>query len=118
MLRLTYSTTVSCSSTGKVKITGSSGALDSAADRPVGEIWDMVSRLGVVVARPAFACDMVRRSRRDSCECGEVQKRKSRSLLTEKMRELRRLRAVSCGMHERSAARMFEYYYLQRWVGE
>ena len=60
---LTYSTIVFCSSTGKAKIGGFSGALDSAAAEEAEEGWVMMSRLGVVVVPPVSECDMVRKSR-------------------------------------------------------
>ena len=59
-----------------------------------------------------------------SCECGEVQKWKTRSLLMEKEdeecadAEVEEVKGDSCGMCERSAPRRCRYWYLQKWVGE
>ena len=68
----------------------------------------MMSRLGVVVAPSAAECDMVR-------ESGLLLLCRWSVVL---MILMRRLRANSCGLVERRAARKSKYWYLQRLVSE
>jgi len=69
---LTYSTIVFCSSTGKAKIAGSSEALGVLAAGSSESGWNIVSRVGVLMALLAHVGDMMRRRRGASaiwCRC-------------------------------------------------